>query len=167
MLNRTLLSVPVIALAMAAGTCLAQNPEELKFYKLEFVLKEVEGAKVINSRSYSMQVSNEAKGPNSIRTGTRVPVSTSSTSVQILDVGVSIDCRFVKELQHSLTLFVTADISSVPAEASATPTVPAVRQNKWSSTVLVPIKKPTVIFTADDTTTKRQMQLELTATPIG
>jgi hypothetical protein len=30
----------------------------------------------------------------------------------------------------------------------------------------VPIRKPTVIFSSDDTTTKHQMQVELTATPI-
>jgi hypothetical protein len=33
--------------------------------------------------------------------------------------------------------------------------------------VIVPLKKPTVIFSSDDLTTKHQMQLELTATPIA
>jgi hypothetical protein len=32
--------------------------------------------------------------------------------------------------------------------------------------VIVPVKKPTVIFVSDDMSSKRQMQLELTATPI-
>jgi hypothetical protein len=39
-----------------------------------------------------------------------------------------------------------------------------IRQTKWSSNVIVPIGKPTVIFSSDDATTKGQMQLELTAT---
>ena len=43
---------------------------------------------------------------------------------------------------------------------------PMIRQNRWTSNVVVPLKKPTVIFSSDDLTTKHQMQLELTATPI-
>jgi hypothetical protein len=45
--------------------------------------------------------------------------------------------------------------------------MPTIRQNRWVSTVAVPLKKPTVIFSSDDLTSKRQMQLELTATPIN
>jgi len=41
-----------------------------------------------------------------------------------------------------------------------------VRQNKWGSIVLVALRKPTVIFSSDDLTSKHQVQLELTATPI-
>ncbi len=64
-----------------------------------------------------------------------------------------------------------ADISSIPSEpavpaTASAPTQPTVRQNKWDSTVIVPLKKPTVLFSSDDLTSKRQMQLELTATPI-
>jgi hypothetical protein len=33
--------------------------------------------------------------------------------------------------------------------------------------VIVPLKKPTVVFSSDDVASKRQMQLELTATPIA
>jgi hypothetical protein len=43
---------------------------------------------------------------------------------------------------------------------------PVVRQNQWQAGVIVPLKKPTVVFSSDDLTTKRQMQVELTATPI-
>jgi hypothetical protein len=62
-------------------------------------------------------------------------------------------------------MLVSADLSTVqPSEAPNTP--PIIRQNRWGSHVLVPLKKPTVIFSSDDLTTKRQMQLEVTATPI-
>jgi len=36
---------------------------------------------------------------------------------------------------------------------------------EWSSNVIVPIGKPTVIFSSDDVTTKGQMQLELSSSP--
>jgi hypothetical protein len=37
---------------------------------------------------------------------------------------------------------------------------------KWNAPVIVPLRKATVIFASDDPSSKRQMQLELTATPI-
>jgi hypothetical protein len=45
-------------------------------------------------------------------------------------------------------------------------TLPSIRSNSWSSVVIVPLKTPTLIFSSDDPASKRQMQLELTATPI-
>ena len=45
-------------------------------------------------------------------------------------------------------------------------TVPVTRQNKWAGTVFLPAKKPMVVFASDDMSSKRQLQLELTATPI-
>ncbi len=81
-------------------------------------------------------------------------------------MGVNIDCRSIKGVQRDLALNVSVDISSMIQEPT-TPGYPVIRQNKWTSNVIVPVKKPTVLFSSDDATTKRQMQLELTATPIG
>src|SRR5712692_4544325 len=162
-------SVSFLALALIAGTCFAQNPEPPKFYKLDFVLKEVEAAKVLNARSYSITVSTDTSSPHSsIRTGSRVPTPTGSAGqFTFIDVGVNIDCGPIKAEQNELSLAVTAEVSSILQESTTPPGAhPVIRQNKWTSSVVVPIKKPTVIFSSDDTTTKRQMQLELTATPI-
>ena len=106
-----------------------------------------------------------------IRTGSKVPYSTSADGREYsyLDVGVSIDCFHVVEMHDTISVAVTADISSImeePTLASAATRQPVVRQNKWQAGVVVPIKKPTVVFSSDDLTTKRQMQIELTATPI-
>jgi hypothetical protein len=162
-------SLGLLAFALVVGTCLAQNQEPPKFYKLDFVVKEVEAAKVLNARTYSIIVSTDTPSHehSSIRTGSRVPTSTlpGSTQVTYLDVGVNIDAWSVREVQNEVSLTVVADISSVLQE-STTSTLPIIRQNKWNSSVVVPIKKPTIIFSSDDATTKRQTQLELSATPI-
>ena len=79
---------------------------------------------------------------------------------------MNIDCRAVKEVERGLSLNVSADISSVPSEPVPAGTAPTVRQNKWSSPAIVPLKKPTLLFSSDDPMSKRQMQLELTVTPI-
>ena len=155
----------IIAALVLAATCFAQPPEQgWKFYKLDFALKEVEGSKVLNSRNFSTIVHVDTQGVRaaggSIRTGSKVP-----SGPNYIDVGVSIDTQMVKELQGDVALSVSAEISSTPDGGN--PDRPVIRQNKWSSYVVVPIKKPTVIFSSDDATTKHAMQLELTATPIN
>jgi hypothetical protein len=142
--------------------------EPQKFYKLEFVVKEVEGGKVLNARTYSTTVSTDPReSTTQIRAGGKVPYqnpSGDSKNFQYLDLGVNIDCRGIKEVERGLSLYVSADISSVPSDPAAP--AAAIRQNRWSSTTLVPLKKPTLVFSSDDPMSKRQMQLEITATPI-
>lgn len=160
-------SVGLLTLALIAGTCFAEDAAPPKFFKLDFVVKELEGAKVLNARTYSVVVSVQTDSPPcSIRTGSKVPYSTGGTQYSYLDVGVSIDCRAVKEAPGGLSLRVDADVSSVLESTTPTNLPPIVRQNKWASNVVVPLRKPTVIFSSDDLTTKRQMQVEITATPI-
>ncbi len=155
--------LPLLGLAFA-GAALAQTAEPAKFYKLDFVVKELETGKVVNSRSYSTMLTLQSNDRSSIRTGSRVPVTASDGKMTYIDLGVSIDCWNLKEVQSDLSLFVSADLSSA-LEPSTTPN-PVIRQNRWSSIVTVPAKKPTVIFSSDDVSSKRQIQLELTATPV-
>jgi hypothetical protein len=179
MSKTTLLSLPILALAIAAGAAFAQtpeapkSPEPSKFYKLEFVVQEVEGGKALNSRSYSTQAASDARDGASIRAGSKMPIATGGQANQFtyIDVGVNIDCRSIRDSQHEISLFVTAEISSLPSESAApasagTQLPPITRQNRWSSSVVVPLSKPTVIFSSDDLMSKRQLQLQLTATPI-
>lgn len=152
--------------------CLAQSdkPDE-KFYKLDFVAKELDGGKVTNSRTYSLLISNAitTKG-GSVRVGSRLPIQSppGTGSFQYYDLGVNIDCRPVREIGSQLALDVNAEISSVvQGSDTAAPTLPpVVRQNKWSSSALIPVGKPAVIFSSDDPSSKRTMQIEVTATPL-
>jgi hypothetical protein len=151
-----------------AGACLAQSEaartaaEPAKYFRLEFVVKELESGKAVNARHYAMTVSTADGGTSIIRTGSKVPVATSPNTSTYIDVGVNIDCRAAKEIGSDLGLNVTAEVSSTASPSSQ----PVVRQTKWNSNVIVPLGKPTVVFSSDDVTTKGQMQLELTATPI-
>lgn len=155
-----------VVLALIVGMGLAENAEPPKFYKLDFVVKEIEGGKVLNSRAYSMLVSTDSA--SSLRAGSKVPTGAlpGGAPNSFIDVGTNFDCRAIKELQpHDLALSLTAEISSTVHD-TADPSHPVIRQNKWNSSVIVPLKKPSVIFSSDDATTKGQMQLELTATPV-
>lgn len=153
-----------------AGPALAQMPDSARFYKLDFVVKEVEGGKTVNSRSFSamqqVQMPGGNTAPSSIRAGGRVPVSSGSNNqFQYYDLGVNIDARDLRETSADLSVNLTVDISSIAQETPSA--VPVVRQNKWSGAVLVAPRKPTVVFASDDVSSKRQLQLELTATPVA
>src|SRR6266404_3853455 len=111
------LSLLIVSLAMAIPL-IAQEPA---FYRLDFVVKEVESGKVVNSRSYSSMVAVGSNG--SIRTGGRTPVPTGTggglsplTQAQytFYDTGVNIDFKDLRELPDRLALQVTVDISSIP-----------------------------------------------------
>jgi hypothetical protein len=104
-----------------------------------------------------------------LRAGSKVPMPTndSGTTFTFYDIGVNIDCRAPKEENNELSAQVTAEVSATIRETQSNNVPAVVRQNKWSSVIVVTLKKPTVIFASDDPNSKRQMQLELTATPIG
>jgi len=171
--NKTKLAVTLGLVPLTAAICLAQGEgakataEQPKYFHLDLVVKELDGGKVINARRYSTTVSTDA-GTSVIRTGNKVPVTTGvsgsdNTQFTYVDVGVNIDCRGAKEIGTDLALFVGAEISS----AATASLHPLIRQTKWSSNVIVPIGRPTVVFSSDDVTTKGQMQLEVTATPVN
>ncbi len=153
--------VAAIGMGLAQGDKSAETPTS--YYKLDFVVKEVEGGKTVNSRAYTTTISTERGGRTSIRTGSRVPVPGKDGTFNYLEMGVSLDCVQAKVTGNELAVNVTADITSV-AEPSSTP--PVIRNNRWSGDVLVPVRKATVVFSSDDANSKRQMQLEITATPI-
>ncbi|HWE51502.1 MAG TPA: hypothetical protein VG273_17040 [Bryobacteraceae bacterium] len=158
-----------LAATMLAAPCFAQNPEvkpgtRAAYFRLDFTVKELENGKLVNTRNYSTSASTSDNRNCSIRTGEKIPTQTEKGATY-LDIGVNIDCNTLKLVDNQLSLFVTADISGVVPDP-ATKGAPVIRQNRWSATVLIPLKKAVTIFSSDGATTKTQMQLELTATPI-
>jgi hypothetical protein len=164
----------LLALTMLAGTCLAQEAdksEPQKFYRLDFVVKELEGGKTINSRSYFMTVAIAPKQKSEIRTASHITFQLGPVNfqqVQQVEVGTNFDCSEMREVPAGVSLYVFAQVKSVLEEPSAGASKPPIiRESSWRSTVVLPLKKPTVIFSSDDPASKRQMQVELTATPIS
>ena len=173
-----------LAAVFAATVCLAQEVEPLKvketgkmqvqvkderpdlhFFKLDFVVKEVDGPRVLTSRSFTILVSAAPSSTGFIRSGMRVQLGDSS-HIDYNDVGVHIDCRYIREVQSQLAINVSADITVTPQDVSSS-YGPIMRHYQWSSDALVQLKKPTVIFSSDSVSSKSQMELELTATPIS
>ena len=134
------------------------------FYHLLFTVEEVgDSGKIVNSRSYSTTISDHSY--NQIRTGTKVPVKSSDKGdIQYIDVGVSVDCRDAHEVNGKFAAAITADISSIAADAETASQPPILRQNRWQANSLIPMGKPTVIFSSDNLQGKGKLQVELTAT---
>lgn len=165
------MTTQLITLALGAvlfaqpATPQSEAKPEPKFFTLNFVVREVEGGKPLNTRAFAMTVAS-IPGNQMIRAGAKVPVSTGGTSFQFYDLGVNIDCRAVREVGSSLMMNVSAEVSSLVLPTDGALSQPTVRQNRWNSEAVIPLKKPTVIFSSDDLASKRTLQLEVTATPI-
>src|SRR6202020_2702384 len=114
--------------------------------------------KTVNSRSYFMTVDVAAKQRSEFRTGSQVPFESSPGAWQQIDVGTNFDCSDMKEVPAGLSLSVFAQVKSILEPPSVGGSAhPIICQNNWRSTVILPIKKPTVIFSSDDPASKRQM----------
>lgn len=149
------------------------------YYKLNLAVEETNDAgKIVNARTFIATVETMPGPTQSIRTGDRVPVEMGSPAVwQYMDLGVDFDISGVKECGADLCFRLGANVSSfaTPMPSNSTETQssgggasnrPVVRQNKWDSGLLIPIGKPTVVFSADDLQGKGKMQVEVTATRI-
>jgi hypothetical protein len=156
-----------LLLLLTATVCLAQDepkkPEPAKYYRVDFVVKESEGGRTVNSRNYGMTV---AAGKGVIRTGDRVPVTsnTKEGSVTFIDVGVNIDWSIDFPVQDQVRMHISADISSVAPDKPGL--LPLINSTRCTSDLIVPLRKATNIFSADGATTKRQTQMDVTVTPI-
>src|ERR1700744_3580817 len=93
-------------------SCFAQDapPDQSKFYKLEFTVKELNGGKVTNSPAY-ITIGRAQHNKQSIRTGDKLPVAQLGGSFSYIDVGVSIDVTDLVQAGNDLRVHVTADIS--------------------------------------------------------
>jgi len=150
----------------------AQQPGPKHYYKLNFVLQETDEGKVLNQRTFGMDISAEPPRANgmlldwwNMRSGTRVPIPDSKKDVAYIDVGVNLDVR-AEEAPEGLQLQIASEISSVGTESGTGVTAPVIRQVKVKSAVLAPIGRPTVVFTADDPASKHRFELEVTPTQV-
>jgi hypothetical protein len=171
LLSFALFAVPVRA---QEGKASDSKPSETKpqadahYYRLQFVLKELgDDGHVVNSRTYDTNVATAGRS-SQVRAGTKIPVRTDDKNeIQYIDLGVNIDCDSAHDTLQGIGLHISTEISSIGnSPGSSQSGLPVVRQNRWSSETLLPIGKPTVVFSSDNLENKGRMQVEVTATPI-
>ena len=185
-MRRTLaLFVAVVSIGLCCGLYTARAQEDsnkeapapaaknqpVQPYRLDFAFNEVADGKVVNTRRYSMNLT--AGESNEIKIGTRVPVSSTSSpgtdfvQWQYIDVGTNIWAQ-LREHGDELVIVVRSDVSnfdtSNESEYVKGSNHPIVRQIKISGSTLLVVGKPILIGSMDDPNSKRQFQLEVTAT---
>ena len=183
--------IAVISIGLACGLCPARAQDESKKdaskqsantqpvqpYRLDFSFNELADGKNLNTRHYSMNLT--AGESNEIKIGSRVPVESGTNSpsfpaamqYQYLDIGTNIWAQ-LREHGDELVLLVRSEISNLDTSnaaerAAGNPMVPpVVRQIKISGTTLLATGKPILIGSMDDPNSKRQFQLEVSATKL-
>ena len=147
------------------------------YYRLDFVVQEI-GAdgKPVNSRSYSTDVNTRPHGDTSmIKTGSRIPIMVGGPATsggekhfdinyQYIDVGVNLSAGDVHEVGHLLAIFLKAEVSSLGTASANATSDPVIRQNTRVGPVVIPVGKPTVVFSSDALESKGGMQVSVTAT---
>src|SRR5258706_13034852 len=66
-------------------------PAGQTIYRLEDTVTEMEGAKKLQARNYSLQGIDRSDAR--MRVGNRIPITTGNEQVQYMDIGVNIDAR--------------------------------------------------------------------------
>jgi hypothetical protein len=170
----TLFLLPAAVRAQNSQDTAPAPPEH--FYRLHIAVEELNAAGTItNTRSYEETVSTAAVKEHvwdqQIKTGSRVPLATGTsggnTQFQYIDLGVNLDVHDVMEHGDRLSFELKVIVSSIARQTEVAGTgEPVIRQNTWDSLVMVPVGKPTIVFSSDDLDSKGKMQVEVIATRI-
>lgn len=135
-------------------------------YRLEFIVREVEEGKRLNSRSYVMSVEDGDEG--SVHVGNRVPYSTGKEQFQYFDVGVSIRCRLHERDGYVVLERGDVEISSIVKDESTAPGTlnPVVRRANAGFEAAATPGKATLVTTLDDVSSDHRYEVEVTATKV-
>ena len=182
-----LLALPLSRKVHAQDTPNAESPKTpeavkppappVHYYRFDFVIEELSSdGKPINSRRYSTSVNTEDRGTTSIRTGSTIPIYTGPAEkegqsdqldkYQYRIVGINIDVHDTREITNRLAINLTADITGSAQPDGSGTRAPITRQNRWQANVLIPIGKPSTVFTSDSIDSKGSMRVVVTATLI-
>ena len=168
LLLASLACMPTLAQDNSSPQPASNAPEPpIHFYRVNLVVQEVDSnGKPTNSRTYATTVSTDKFRSGTIRAGSKVPIpSDRNGNFTYIDIGNNFDMRDVREFNRNLSINVKAEISSyTPSENAASQIV--IRHNQWEAPVLIPIGKPTVIFSSDSLESKGAIQVIATVTPI-
>jgi hypothetical protein len=146
------------------------------FFKLAFVMYELDDGKRTNQRDY-MMIGRTDNHPSSIKVATKVPITTlekgDEKQYTYTDVGLKINCSMKEQVDRRLQLHCDIEISSfirpeqiANATGNAGPAAPFLRATRTESWALLTLGKPAVLTTVDDINSTKRMQVEVTATKL-
>jgi hypothetical protein len=132
------------------------------FYQLKLTVREMDGTKTVNSRSY--EFSQRSSDWGSLRVGSRVPILDKNGNVfQYQDIGLNVDSR-IEDRDNQVGFDWRLELTSLASEQADTH--PVVRNVKSNGQTLLPMGKPTIMSTVDDLNSTHKFVFEVTATKI-
>jgi hypothetical protein len=146
------------------------------FFKLSFVMYELDDGKRTNQRDY-MMIGRADNQPSSIRVATKIPIYTevkgNDKAYSYIDAGLNIRCSLKEQVDRRLQFHCDIEMSSfmrpeqiAGAIGQAGPEAPVLRTTRTESWVLLTLGKPAVLTTVDDINSAKRMQVEVTATKV-
>ena len=153
-----------------------QNGMTENFFKLAFVIYELDDGKRTNQRDY-MMIGRTDNQPSTIRVSTRVPIYTevkgNDKQYTYIDAGLRINCSLKEQVDRRLQFHCDIEMSSfvrpeqiVGAIGHAGPEAPVMRSTRTESWALLTLGKPAILNTVDDINSAKRMQVEVTATKL-
>jgi hypothetical protein len=146
------------------------------FFKLAFVMYELDDGKRTNQRDY-MMIGRTDNHPSSIKVATKVPITTlekgDEKQYTYTDVGLKINCSMKEQVDRRLQLHCDIEISSfirpeqiANATGNAGLAAPFLRTTRIDSWELLTPGKPALLTSVDDINSTKRLQVEVTATKI-
>ena len=141
--------------------------QETSVYRLQFVVRETENGKSMDTRNYTMLVL--PNNSNKLNAGTKVPVPTgppNSSSFTYVDVGVNLRAK-MEERGPLMLLSTEIEISNLGAERenSGRP-APRIQQLRATVDTAITPGQATPIASLDDPATPRHYEIQVTATKV-
>jgi hypothetical protein len=137
-----------------------EAPTDFNIYRVSYRVNQVEDAKTINSRSYTLMTQIGSRA--STRIGSQVPYSTGK-DIQYQDVGMNIDCNLIKQggnllVQTWLNMNTVAGKETMPSGAQN----PVFGRFQIQDVTSATIGKPAFVGSIDDVASNRHYLIEVT-----
>ncbi len=165
---QTQLPPSTVTRAASSGSSGESASQPAGFYRLDFVIREMEKDKTVDTRNYSLWV--QSGKDVSMDAGSEVPYFSGSFSttgaetaknIKYRNVGVSIRC-LVKEGNGGPQLDLSLTISdALPPEKSSD--TPAFRNVSLNSKAMLSVGIPTTVSIVEDPGSRRRYQVDVTA----
>lgn len=152
---------PVIPERLPVRASAEQSSQPAIYYRLDFVIREMDGNKPVDIRNYSVWIQSGDQG--NMSAGSEVPYPSAVTNgVNYRSIGVTIIC-ILKERNDRPQLELRLNISdALPPEKDSD--MPAFRKISLDSKTLLVLNKPTTVGIVEDPGSRHRYQVDVTAT---
>lgn len=153
---------PIPVRTTTTNTSPESSSQSTNFYRLDFVIREMDGERPVDKRNYSIWV--QSGNGETIAAGSEVPYKGAANNIAYRSIGVSIMCT-LKEANDRPQLELRLNVSDAlpPEEEFGTPVF---RNITLNSKALLALGKPTTVGIVEDPGSRHRYEVNVTATKL-